>query len=213
MAVVIGDVLAPWVERHGWDPGGDAWARIETLVELWERYGAAMNLHGAKTRDALLRHVQDGLETALCARRATEVSAETRWLDVGSGGGFPALVVAATLPCAVIAVESRQRRASFLDLAFSAIERGSSRVIRGRFDATTWNENVVSGLLDSVGGRISIASSRALFSPAEWLEQGRNVVSARGVVVVHARDRAPEDEHLVCTVSGTLGLIAAYCFT
>jgi 16S rRNA (guanine527-N7)-methyltransferase len=206
---VIEEELGPWVERHGWDPGPDAYARLAILMELWTRYGAVMNLHGARTRAELVRHVQDGLETGLCARRAIEIDAATRWLDVGSGGGFPALVVAATLPCGVTATEPRQKRASFLELALGAVELKSSRVIRARIDASTWNENAAAGVDMAHREPFRVVSSRAVFTPAVWLELGKALVARPGIVVVHgAVAEQPRVE-----IAGTFGPIAAHCFT
>lgn len=202
---VIEEELGPWVERHGWNPGADAYARLAVLVDLWLRYGAAMNLHGARTRGDLVRHVQDGLETALVAGRALAIAAETTWLDVGSGGGFPALVVAATLPCRVVAVEPRQKRASFLELAFGAIECGSSRVVRARYGDPTWEESVLGGVVTGSHSAFSIASARAVWPPAEWLEVGKRIVAAPGIVVVHGAI----DAKFEARIEGTFGPITA----
>ena len=205
---VIADELAPWVERHGWDPGAEAYARLTVLMDLWQRYGEVMNLHGARTREELVRHVQDGLETALCAARAFGVTPETRWLDVGSGGGFPALVVAAAVGCALTAVEPRQKRAGFLEMAFGAIESKSSRVIRARLGDSTWNEEAAGGEDWRVAGGYTVASARAVWSPAEWLERGTKLVSRPGVVMVHGALRRDPREF----VDGTFSRIEAYLY-
>jgi 16S rRNA (guanine527-N7)-methyltransferase len=206
---VIADELAPWVERHGWDPGADAYARLTVLMGLWQRYGEVMNLHGARTRDDLVRHVQDGLETALCAAKTCTLTAETQWLDVGSGGGFPALVVAAATGCAMTAVEPRQKRAGFLELAFAAIESKSSRVIRARLEDSTWNEEFGGSMDGRCGRPFCVATARAVWAPAEWLELGKNLVSRPGAVIVHGiAGRDPR-----AFVDGTFSRIEAYCFT
>jgi 16S rRNA (guanine527-N7)-methyltransferase len=210
---VVEDELRPWVERHGWDPGADAYARLGVLLDLWARYGSAINLHGARTREDLVRHVQDGLETALCVQRAMAVVPATRWLDVGSGGGFPALVVAASLPCAMTAVEPRQRRASFLELAFAAIESKSSRVIRARFGGSTWNQERIAGLAGADASRFEVASARAVWPHAAWLELGKTLVARPGFVVVHGAI-SPEIALIPhIEVAGTFSPIRAYCFT
>jgi 16S rRNA (guanine527-N7)-methyltransferase len=206
---VIADELAPWVERHGWDPGAEAYARLTVLLDLWQRYGEVMNLHGARSRDELVRHVQDGLETALCATRAFRVTPETRWLDVGSGGGFPALVVSASMGCPVTAVEPRQKRAGFLELAFGSIESRSSRVIRARLGDSTWNKEALNGQSGRSDVEFEVASARAVWGPAEWLERGINLVSRPGVVVVHGEvGRDPR-----AVIDGTFSRIEAYRFT
>jgi len=163
----------------------DAWQRLEQLVALWQRYGKAVNLVGAVTRDALAGHIGEAFATVACASRLVPLGASTRWIDVGSGGGFPGLVVAAITPCDLVLVEPRQKRASFLELALSTIGR-KAVVSRARIERATWNENPVErGILRWVRA-FSVASSRAVFAPEQWLAIGDNLVMEGGAVLAHA---------------------------
>lgn len=161
-----------------------ALARLLTLRDLWLRYGRAMNLVGAYDEASLLPHFGDGLATIACAMRAGAMTSATAWLDVGSGGGFPALIVAAASPCTVTMVEPRQKRASFLELALaSTVDKGA--VLRARTDDPTWRKKLAErgGNADKV--EFAIASSRAVFAPERWLEVGDNLVMERGVLLAH----------------------------
>ncbi|HVN63659.1 MAG TPA: 16S rRNA (guanine(527)-N(7))-methyltransferase RsmG [Candidatus Binataceae bacterium] len=103
--------------------------RIERFVHTLVTWGSKINLT-ANPNDPgeILFHVFDSLipialaieSKALRMRPAFE--RETRVLDVGSGAGFPGLVIAAALPVRVTLAEARRRRASFLEDA--AIEMG-----------------------------------------------------------------------------------------
>jgi 16S rRNA (guanine527-N7)-methyltransferase len=121
--------------------------RIEKLSGLIAHWGALTNLTSQpRNPSELAFHIidslapifleQEGLETAFCA--------ESEVLDLGSGAGFPGLVLAATSPAKFTLVESRRKRASFLSVA--ATELGLSNVavelrqikagdFQGRFDA------------------------------------------------------------------------------
>ncbi|MBK6922740.1 MAG: class I SAM-dependent methyltransferase [Deltaproteobacteria bacterium] len=161
-----------------------ALARLLTLRDLWLRYGRAMNLVGAHDEAALLPHFGDGIATIACAMRAGIVGPTTAWLDVGSGGGFPALIVAAASPCTVTMVEPRQKRASFLELALaSTVDKGG--VVRARTDDPTWRKKLAERHEYADESGFSVASSRAVFAPDRWLEVGDNLVMDRGVLLAH----------------------------
>lgn len=86
--------------------------RLEAIVahlRLWQK---RINLVAPSTLDAVwIRHVGDSWQLV-------EIEREARlWVDVGSGGGFPGLVVAAALATRgghVHLVESNHKKAAFL---------------------------------------------------------------------------------------------------
>jgi 16S rRNA (guanine527-N7)-methyltransferase len=74
------------------------------------------------------RHIDDSL-------RAVPHIAPTdlRAYDLGSGAGFPGLVLAIAVPtCRFVLVESRSRRAGFLELALERLGLGNAEVFHGR---------------------------------------------------------------------------------
>lgn len=88
-------------------------ARLDTIVALLEKWQRTINLVAPATLPVVwTRHVADSLQLVPLAGPVT------RWVDLGSGGGFPGLVVAAALadrPAAdVTLVESDSRKAAFL---------------------------------------------------------------------------------------------------
>lgn len=177
--------LEAWAEQVGLEVSAEAWERLERLVGLWQQYGRAMNLVGTTERGALLEHIQEGLQCVACAERLGVLDEGCCWVDVGSGGGLPGLVVAAVRGCEVILMEPRERRAAFLELGMAAMGRREGGVIRGRWGVSTWNQEVVS----RVGGRLEslffVLSSRAVFSPENWLRRASEVEISRGIVLCH----------------------------
>ena len=87
--------------------------RLVAIVALLEKWQRTINLVAPATLSVVwTRHVADSLQLVPLAGEAM------RWVDIGSGGGFPGLVVAAVLaerPGAdVTLVESDSRKAAFL---------------------------------------------------------------------------------------------------
>lgn len=182
---MLRDALEEEVTARGQRVADAAWDRLETLLDLWKRYGRAMNLTGAATQAALVEQVHDGIATVQCARGATGQEHPGPWLDVGSGGGFPGLVVAAMVEAPLCLVEPRAKRAAFLELAVRAIGREDVGVERARIERSTWNEKVVGEQIRRPRGLFWVATARAVFGPAQWLEAGMNLVEEGGHVLVH----------------------------
>jgi 16S rRNA (guanine527-N7)-methyltransferase len=88
--------------------------RLEGFVDLLKKWNAAINLVSKTTIDQVWqRHILDSVQVFDHGMNAR------RWLDIGSGGGFPGLVVAIlaaekTPDMQVTLVESDQRKATFL---------------------------------------------------------------------------------------------------
>ncbi len=85
--------------------------RLEILVEILERWQKAINLVGKNTLDGVWkRHIVDSAQVVRL------IPAEAKTLaDLGSGGGFPGLVIAAMRPdLQITMIESDARKAAFL---------------------------------------------------------------------------------------------------
>jgi 16S rRNA (guanine527-N7)-methyltransferase len=133
-------------------------AQQRSLDAFWGlllTWNARINLTGAGTREELIgEHLPDALAMARL------VPPGARVIDVGSGGGLPALPFALLRPDATLTlVEPRAKRVAFLRTAVRELELAA---------------DVVAGRIESVEGPAAdIASSRATFAPSEWLEVAR----------------------------------------
>jgi 16S rRNA (guanine527-N7)-methyltransferase len=94
-------------------------ARIGDHVRLLLAWNDAINLTAIRDPAAIaIRHVADSL---LGLAPLREASVE-RFVDIGSGGGFPGVPLAAALPAAeVLLVESVGKKARFLEAAARAV--------------------------------------------------------------------------------------------
>jgi len=183
-ADVVQEQLAAAAARLGLKLDAAAFERLGQLVDSWQRFGRAFNLSGASDEAALLKHAVEGLQVVALAHRIGWLPRQ-RWLDVGSGAGFPGLIVAACLDVTVTLVEPRERRAAFLDLAVNQIGRADCRVVRGHVEGATWRPIGKESQLER--GGFDWASARAVFAPSVWVEVGQHWVRPGGVVVAHVR--------------------------
>ncbi|GGZ05051.1 16S rRNA (guanine(527)-N(7))-methyltransferase RsmG [Novosphingobium colocasiae] len=115
-------------------PGVDdaAMARLELLVELLIDENSRQNLVSAASLESVwVRHIVD---SAQLLAYAPEVLPGP-WLDLGTGAGFPGLVIAALRPQAeVLMVESRARRIAWLERARLAMGLDRAQVIGLRLE-------------------------------------------------------------------------------
>lgn len=108
-------------------------ARLEQLSEMLAAENERQNLVSSASLGSIWqRHFADSVQLL------DHVSHETPgpWLDLGSGAGFPGLVLAIARPNReVILVESRRRRVDWLMQAASALGLANCRVIGARLES------------------------------------------------------------------------------
>jgi 16S rRNA (guanine527-N7)-methyltransferase len=103
-------------------------ARLDRLAAMVVEENSRQNLMSKPSEGAIwLRHLADSAQLLAHVPRET-----TPWLDLGTGAGFPGLVIAALRPdCEVVLVESRKKRVDWLVRA--AAELGLERCrVEGR---------------------------------------------------------------------------------
>ncbi len=101
-----------WLQRH-FDVPRETIERLDAFVALLQRESRVHNLVSAASLGRIWqRHIAD---SAQLVRFAPHQGAS--WLDLGSGAGFPGLIVALLHPGPVTLVESRRLRADFLQRA------------------------------------------------------------------------------------------------
>jgi 16S rRNA (guanine527-N7)-methyltransferase len=145
----------------------EALVRFAALLLQWNQ---KINLTGAKSIGALAAdHFPDAFALA---RRLGEPA---RLVDVGSGGGLPALPLALLRPGLVVRLcEPIAKKGAFLRTAIRELGLGD----RASLDSRRGEE------LAQAGERFDVAISRATFEPAAWLALGRQLVQPGGRVFV-----------------------------
>ena len=125
-------------------------ARLDRFVELLLQWQAKTNLVAPSTLPHLwTRHIADSLQLLTLAPSAKV------WVDLGSGGGFPGVVLACALAdtsgAVVHLVERNARKAAFLREALRVA--GARGVVHGKR---------IEDIVDSPAGPIDCVTARAL---------------------------------------------------
>ncbi|HZL18092.1 MAG TPA: RsmG family class I SAM-dependent methyltransferase [Polyangia bacterium] len=169
--------------------GADQIRDLLAFGELLLRWNAKINLTGAGSLDTLVEsHYVDAF--ALASR----LSEPLRLIDVGSGGGLPALPLALLRPQLHIQLcEPIAKKGAFLRTAIR--ELGLAE--RVRLDTRRGEE-----IANTAGAGFDAAVSRATLAPEAWLVLGRRLARAGGrVFVLTTPPHAP---------AGALGRSIAY---
>jgi 16S rRNA (guanine527-N7)-methyltransferase len=131
----MSDVAGNWDDASALS--GASRDRLELLTRLLQKWNPAINLVAKSSLvDVWQRHIADSAQIFAFRPPAARV-----WLDIGSGGGFPGLVVAVLAQdlapeLRVELVDSDQRKCVFLQTAVQALGL-SVTVTRSRIEALT----------------------------------------------------------------------------
>jgi len=103
---------------------------IESLAFLNE-WNAVINLTAIRDpHDQLVQHILDSLSVLYCIPKEA-----TTLLDVGSGGGFPALPIAIMRPdLEVVAVDSVRKKTDYIDKAATHLKIGNLSAVHTRVE-------------------------------------------------------------------------------
>lgn len=122
-----------WLEAQG--HGAAAVEKLGRLVDLIGEENGRQNLIAASTLPHIWgRHVVDSVQLLHLAGPSVE---EGVWVDLGSGGGFPGLVIACLRAAPVILVEARGLRARFLQRCVEELNLSSATVKQERVERVT----------------------------------------------------------------------------
>jgi 16S rRNA (guanine527-N7)-methyltransferase len=161
-------------------------AGLLRFVDLLHTWNARINLTGARTVAAI---IEEQLPDSFALARL--VPAGARLVDVGSGGGLPAIPFGLLRrDVALTLTEPRSRRRAFLATALR--ELGLVAQLRQeRAEALP-------------PGAFQGASARAVLPPVEWLEAGLRLVEPGGQVFVFLGDEPGWVPRAGATISGEL---------
>jgi 16S rRNA (guanine527-N7)-methyltransferase len=160
--------------------------RIERMAAMLAVWGPKINLTAhPQDPDEIVFHVFDSIIPISLAvsSKILRLDRAHRVLDIGSGAGFPGLVIAAALNAQVTLVEARRKRATFLSEA--AIEMGlqSVRVECARAESL------------EVRDSFDLITSRAVARPAALFEIAGRALRDEGVLMLYvsAEQKVSED--------------------
>ncbi len=152
---------------------------MESLLEyahLLIRWNERINLTGAKSAGALVaEHFPDAY--ALAKR----LDQPARLVDIGSGGGLPALPLSLLRPGLKVRLcEPIAKKAAFLRTAIRELKLADRVALEARRGEELADELAT----DVASRRFDVATSRATFAPEAWLVLGRRLVRPGGRVFI-----------------------------
>ena len=155
--------------------------RLQSYVDLLRKWQAAKNLVGPSTLDTVwTRHIADSAQLFDLALNAK------RWVDIGSGAGFPGLVIAILgrdIPgFHVDLVESNGRKCAFLREVARQLEL-----------PVTVHAARVEDVLDRLDPRPDVLTARALAPLSQLLGMGGKLLTT-GTLGLFPKGQDLEDE-------------------
>jgi 16S rRNA (guanine527-N7)-methyltransferase len=143
---------------------------LHAFTKLFLRWNRAINLSAARSEAAVHEHIIDCLHVVPHLHAADDPHSPSV-LDVGAGGGFPAIIAAICLPqLRVTALEPLHKKLAFLRTAARELALHNLEPIAVR-------------LADHPRRGYDASVSRATFDLPEWLRLGRAYVRPGGVVL------------------------------
>lgn len=160
--------------------------RLETLVTSLRRWQETTNLVGPSTLDQIWqRHVADSLQLVRYA------PLNQKWIDIGTGAGFPGLVIAIAMRDPLLAplgaghvylVEPNTRKAAFL-----------REVIRATGAPATVHAARIESILPSLPNDLAVVTARAVTHLAALCEMIQPLVD-KGAVALLMKGRDVDRE-------------------
>ncbi|MGA7873134.1 MAG: 16S rRNA (guanine(527)-N(7))-methyltransferase RsmG [Candidatus Binatus sp.] len=176
--------------------------RIERMAATLALWGTKINLTAhPRDPDEIVFHVFDSIIPVSIAvsskilRLNTRLDRERRFLDIGSGAGFPGLVIAAAINAQVTLVEARRKRATFLSEV--AVEMGLRNV---------HVECARAESLD-VRDRFDLVTARAVGNPAGIFEIAGRALHQGGVLMLYVSADQKFDDAASVVAASAAGLV------
>jgi 16S rRNA (guanine527-N7)-methyltransferase len=183
--------LADLGER--WALGTEALARLEQLLLF-----LASDPQAPTSVKDPQRGVDVHVADSLSGLQVDALREAARVVDIGSGAGFPGLVLALAMPDATFdLVEATSRKCAFLERVVTGMGIPNARVVRMR--AEEWASREGSGAYQA-------AVVRAVGLLPTLLEYAAPLLEAGGVMVAWKGRRDPEEELRAQSAAGRLGM-------
>lgn len=160
---------------------GSAWDQLNQFADMIVREGEKRGLVGPRELDRLwTRHILNSSAVLDFVPEAGSV------IDVGSGAGFPGLVVAICRPkCSVTLVDSMERRCTWLEDAVDELGLQNTQVLHGR------SENLIGHVSADIVTARAVARLRKLLGwTMPLLSSGGSLLALKGVSVDEEIDEA-----------------------
>ncbi len=175
-------------------------SRVAQFVDVVIAANATQNLISPTTVDTIWgRHVVDSAQLLALAPAGAG-----SWIDIGTGGGFPGMIVALCWHGRTIMVEPRRRRAVFLQEAVDRFElTGRATVHAAKVEAVQEKSDVISARAVASVEKLLQAASGCAKPETRWiLPRGRSSTETDGDLF-HVEQSITDPESRIVLIDGT----------
>lgn len=157
------------------DVSRETMERLQQYEALISRWNPKINLISEKTLPEFMqRHVADSLQLAACAGAPTG-----RWVDMGTGGGLPGIVLAIAYseqPLQISLLESDARKCAFLRTAVRTLDLKNVTILQSRIEEVPHQqaESVSARALAPLPLLLSYVDRHLKPNGTAWLMKGRS---------------------------------------
>jgi 16S rRNA (guanine527-N7)-methyltransferase len=182
--------LTEGARRLGVELSQEHLAHFAIYLEELARWSTITNLVSQSAPETIVRkHILDSLAISPL------IPPISRILDLGSGAGFPGLVLAIVQPTRkIVLLESQRKRANFLKQAARMIKLTNVKVFEGRAEVLAQEE----ALQDA----FSVVISRAAWSLPDFLRFASPFVADNGIVIAMKGPQGTQELLASPTLSG-----------
>ena len=156
-----GDARAFMVERFG----AERTDRVAAFLDLVVEENARQNLIAPSTIETIWsRH---GLDSAQLLFHVEQSPGS--WLDIGTGGGFPGIVVALLSEGNVTMVEPRRKRADFLRHCVDRLGIAGASVVTSKVESVTGHFDIISARAVASVEKLLQAAGHCATPDTRWI--------------------------------------------
>ncbi|HCF51016.1 MAG TPA: 16S rRNA (guanine(527)-N(7))-methyltransferase RsmG [Syntrophomonas sp.] len=171
--------------------------KVKRFIEILKEENKKQNLVSRKSlAEEIDKHVEDSLQ----ANQLMDISGK-RLVDIGSGAGFPGLILAISRPdCQVTLVESDRKKAQFLNNVAAKLQLSNVAVVPERAE--------ILGHQEGFREQFQLCTSRAVAALNVLLELSLPLLTVGGQAVIwkgrNYQQEIDEAQHALQTLGGVL---------
>ena len=182
MSLTLAHDLASGISALGLSVDGPAQQQLLDYMALIQKWNKVYNLTALRDpQEILSHHVLDSLSAIAPLMRETRLFGEAfSFLDVGSGGGLPGVVIAICCPnVSVTCVDAVSKKAAFVQQVAASLRLGNLKGVHAR--------------VETLAGPFDVIGSRAFASLPDFVSWSASALAPNGIWMA-MKGKLPEEE-------------------
>ena len=182
MSLNLAQDLASGISALGLSVDGPAQQQLLDYMALIQKWNKVYNLTALRDpQEILSHHVLDSLSAVAPLMREARLFGEAfSFLDVGSGGGLPGVVIAICCPnVSVTCVDAVSKKAAFVQQVAASLRLGNLKGVHARVETLT--------------GPFDVIGSRAFASLPDFVNWSSGTLAPNGIWMA-MKGKLPEEE-------------------